>query len=232
MEDVTLGLLTAGFGAGTILLAVNTKRDGAARAAQRSAYFNDCTQLLGTPQIGRGTAGFPRLGGTYAGVAADLQVMPDTLTIRKLPSLWVMATLLCPLPLRATLNIMIRPMGVEPFSKFSTLDHQLIPPSGFPLDCAFRTDAPEGFLSEADLRHFSPVFDDPAVKELVISPKGLRITFLAEEAHRGRYLIFRDAEMGKTPLEPARLAPILDQLAGFFNHIIAASSVTAERKSA
>jgi hypothetical protein len=36
--------------------------------------------------------------------------------------------------------------------------------------------------------------------------------FLAEEADRGRYLLFRDAEMGLQPLAAARLLPQLETL--------------------
>jgi hypothetical protein len=50
------------------------------------------------------------------------------------------------------------------------------------------------------------------LKEAVLSPKGLRLTWLCEEAHRGRYLIFRDAEMGLAPLAPETLQPLLDAL--------------------
>lgn len=50
------------------------------------------------------------------------------------------------------------------------------------------------------------------MKELVISPKGLRLVLLGDEADRGRYLIFRDGEVGQTPLPPARLLPLLDAL--------------------
>jgi len=55
----------------------------------------------------------------------------------------------------------------------------------------------------------------------VISPKGLRIVILAEEADRGRYLIFREAEMGMEPLPPARLAPLLDRIARLREDILA-----------
>ncbi len=43
----------------------------------------------------------------------------------------------------------------------------------------------------------------------MISPKGLRLVILAEEADRGRYLLFRDAEMGRDPLDPARVSGLL-----------------------
>ncbi|NBR90139.1 MAG: hypothetical protein EBS68_09530 [Rhodobacteraceae bacterium] len=62
------------------------------------------------------------------------------------------------------------------------------------------------------ISHHAQIFDDPSIKELVISPKGLRIVILAEEAARGRFLIFRDAEMGLAPLPAAQIKPVLDRL--------------------
>ncbi len=59
------------------------------------------------------------------------------------------------------------------------------------------------------------------MKELVLSPRGLRIVILAEEADRGRYLIFREAEMGMDALPPARLAPLLDRLRALRKDILA-----------
>ena len=56
------------------------------------------------------------------------------------------------------------------------------------------------------------VFADPKVKELVISPKGLRLVILADEAERGRFLIFRDAEVGTFPLPAERLTPLISTL--------------------
>ena len=50
--------------------------------------------------------------------------------------------------------------------------------------------------------------------------------FLAEEADRGRYLIFRDAEMALTPLPAARIAPLLETLAALRDDLIAWSKET------
>ena len=68
---------------------------------------------------------------------------------------------------------------------------------------------------------------DPRVKELLISPKGLRLVILAEEAERGRYLIFRDAEMGMTPLPPARVEPLLAALTALRDDLVDWSQRTA-----
>lgn len=162
--------------------------------------------------MGQGVSGFARLGGHYHGVPADIQVLPDALTFRKLPALWVLVTLPSPLPVDATMNLMIRPTGIEPFSRFDTLPHQIDRPEDFPRDCAIRTDKGHSPLSEGLLRAHLHIFDDPKVKELVISPKGVRIVFLAEEAKRSRYLIYRDAEMGAAPLVGNLLKHKLEQL--------------------
>ena len=156
--------------------------------------------------------GFPRLSGRYQGALFDLQVVPDTLTYRKLPALWLLVTLAEPTPARATLDVMLRPRGVEPFSNFRDLAVQITTPPGFPEDCAIRSDAPrQRRLPIWCWTHLARL-DPDLLKEMVISPKGLRLVWLAEEADRTRYLAFRDAEMGKTPLAPALLEPLLAAL--------------------
>jgi hypothetical protein len=122
-----------------------------------------------------------------------------------------MLTLPEPLTIQVTLDLMARPSGNEAFSRFSTLPSVLPPVPGLPKDVAIHCD--DGLLPPADLlQAHADLFSDPRVKELVLSPKGLRIVILAEEADRGRYLIFREAEMGMTPLSADRIAPLLDRL--------------------
>lgn len=229
MEQLGLGLLGVGLGAGLALLTRQTLRAAQARGGDRRGYFDRCAETLGDPRRGESSAGFPRLAGRYGGQEFDLQAMPDTLTFRKLPALWVLVTLPTPLPLKATLDLMIRPTGVEPFSHFHTLSEQIAPPAGFPEDCALRTDAPEALPPEDFLEPHLGLFADPSVKELILSPKGLRISFLAEEANRGRYLIFRDAELGRTPLPFARILPYLDALLALRGDLLEPSAAPERR---
>ena len=187
-------------------------KQGRARSLARAAYFDNCKPLFTKLIAGWSPTGFARLSGQVQDVTIDLQVMPDTLTYRKLPALWLMATLAEPMPVGTGFHLMIRPRGVEPFSKFDTMEHQLAVPEGFPPDCAIRTDDPLQIPSEALLRRHLPLFADERMKELVISPQGLRLVWLAEEAPRGRYLIFRDAEMGLTPLPAAHASRLIAAL--------------------
>lgn len=206
---IPLGLAIAALG---LWLAFRLIAETRARTLARAGYFDAVKPLFDGGEARLQPTGFPRMTGRQQGLSFDLQVIPDTLTFRKLPALWVLVTLPEPMPLLATLNLMARPSGNEPFTRFTSLSQSLPTPECLPKDISVRSDD-AARIPPADLiaRH-ADLFSDPRIKELVLSPKGLRIVFLAEEADRGRYLIFREAEMGRTPLDPARLTPILDRL--------------------
>lgn len=197
-------------------------RAAGARRADRLAYFDDCQRLLSDVRIGRSADGFARLNGSVGGLLIDLQVLPDLLNFRKLPSLWLMVTLPVPQPVRGTTDFMMRPTGSEIFSRFGTLPIALSTPAAFPADLAVRTDDPAAAPGETVLDAVRAAFFSPKVKEVLISPRGLRIVWLAEEADRSRYLIFRDAELGRQPLSPRVLQPLLDHLLAIADAIAAA----------
>jgi hypothetical protein len=215
---IPLGLALAALG---LWLALRLIRESRARTTARASYFDAVKPLFNGGETRVQPTGFPRMTGRRDGLAFDLQAIPDTLTFRKLPALWVLVTLPVPLPLEATLNLLARPSGNEPFTKFASLPQSLPTPPDLPKEIAVRTDdasrlpPPDLIAAHADL------FQDPRVKELVLSPKGLRIVILAEEADRGRYLIFREVEMGRTPLPPSRLEPLLDRLAAIRKDVLA-----------
>lgn len=187
-------------------------RQSAKRRRWRAAYLDAVAPLFENQITALAATGFARLSGHYQGVQFDLQAVPDTLSYRKLPALWLLVTLTERMPTGATLDVMLRPTGVESFSNFRDLAVQIDTPHGFPADCALRCDDPAG-IPAADLivSHLARL-DQDQLKELVIAPKGLRIVWLAEEANRTRYLAFRDAEMGCSPLPAARLEPLLAAL--------------------
>lgn len=212
MDSLALGGIGAGLLVALIALLAQQRRAGAARQAARATFFDGCKGLFTDGLKAIAPTGFPRLSGRYRGQTFDLQAVPDTLTYRKLPALWVLVTLPTPQPVRATFDLMIRPGGYAPFSNFHALPDQITPPEGFPPDCAIRSDDPANLPDETLLRRHLPLFRDARMKELVISPKGLRLVWLAEEANRGRYLLFRDAEMGRDPLAPHSIRPLMDAL--------------------
>ena len=204
-----IAVLVAAFGLWQALRLAQAARH---RKTAHARYFDDVKSLFDGGETRPQPSSFPRMSGRKDDLTFDLQASPDSLTFRKLPALWVMVTLPHPLPIKATLDLMARPSGLEPFSRFNSLAQSLPPMPGLPAHVAVRCDDAAHVPPASLISHHAQIFDDPSVKELVISPKGLRIVILAEEAARGRFLIFRDAEMGLIPLPPARIKPLLDRL--------------------
>lgn len=221
VEKFLMALLAALIGTAFLYFLYRNIKEGRSRAAHRAAFLDDVQTLFTGGLKALNLDGFPRISGSYKGLTFDIQAVPDTLNVRKLPTLWLLVTLPEPMPVKATFDLMMRPRGVEMFSNQSQLPVQMAPDSGFPPDCTIRTDAP-GALPPRDLllRH-TGILQDGKAKELVISPKGLRIVWLAEEANRGRYLIFRDSEMGMSPFPAEELKPLLDYLIDLRTDILA-----------
>lgn len=204
-----IAALLAAFGLWQAVRLVQAARH---RKTAHARYFDDVKALLDGGETRLQPSGFSRMSGRKDDLTFDLQAIPDALTFRKLPALWVMVTLPHPLPVKATLDLMARPSGQEPFSHFNNLAQSLPPLPGLPAHVAMRCDDAAHVPPARLIAHHARIFDDPLVKELVISPNGLRIVILAEEAARGRFLIFRDAEMGLSPLPAAQIKPVLDRL--------------------
>ncbi len=151
----------------------------------------------------------------------DVQVVPDSLNVRKLPCLWLLVTVAEPLPVTGTFDVMLRATGAEAFSRFGGLPDQMSAPGGFPEGCTIRTDAPGPIPAVAAVGSYLSGLDKDRLKELVIAPKGLRLVWLLEQADRGRYLLFRDAEMGSYPLPPAVVLPLMDGLCALWGDVMA-----------
>jgi hypothetical protein len=209
---MALGLLVLALGGGLVWLALRLRAAAPVRAATRARYFDAVLPGLEGARQGRAPTGFPRVAGRMGGLELDLQVVPDSLTFRKLPALWLLVTALEPLPLSQRIHLMTRPRGVEPFSNIARLPVQTALPPGFPADAMLKSEAPLTADEAALLRLHLDLFDDPRVKELVLAPEGLRIVWLADEAERGRYLLFREAELGQEPLAPHALSPLVARL--------------------
>ncbi len=113
---IPLGLALAALG---LWLTLRLIRETRTRAQARASYFDAVKPLFHSGETRVQPTGFPRMTGRRDGLTFDLQAVPDTLTFRKLPALWVLITLPEPLPIDATLDLMARPSGNEPFTKFA-----------------------------------------------------------------------------------------------------------------
>ena len=225
-ESFSLVLLAALSGTAFLYLLYRRTLDSRSRAASRAAYLDEVQGLFSGGLKAINPDGFPRISGNYRGLTFDIQAVPDTLNVRKLPTLWLLVSLPRPLPVKATFDLMMRPRGVELFSKHASLPVQIEADSAFPHDCTIRTDEPLALPPRELLIRHTHILKNDNAKELVISPKGLRIVWLAEEADRGRYLIVRDSELGLTPFPAAQVKPLLEYLISLRQDLTAATEST------
>ena len=184
-----------------------------ARARSRAApglLFGKAADLLERPEIAQGgTIGSCLLTGRYDGHFVQVKTVIDTLAVRKLPSLWLMVTLPELLPVVATFDLMMRPAGPVTFSNFDQLAHTLPHPAGFPGDAVIHSDDPMHVLDTTVVAGHLKALFGAAGKELLITPKGLRMVSLLAEADRVRYGVFRQAAFGEVQLDPEVLRGII-----------------------
>lgn len=196
------------------LLYRDFQRRRAAVRDEPARLFSAVTPLLTDAKLRPSeAAGMHRLEGTYRGHTVSIRTVADTLALRKLPSLWLMVTLVRPQPFTATFDLMMRPAGPTTFSNFDFLPHSIATPAGFPEDAVLRSDDPAAMLPlEIAVAHVPSLFADLRMKELLVAPNGLRLVRLLAEGDRARYGVFRQADFGGVTIEPQLLRGMLDKL--------------------
>jgi hypothetical protein len=192
-------------------------RKAAATKQQRlqddERLFAEVRILFDEVRISDGASlGSKRLTGRFQTQTFQLQTITDTLATRKLPSLWLLITLPTPMPFTAKLDMMMRPAGPTSFSNFDFLNHTMPTPHGFPDHAVLRSDATENYPDLDLIKHHIGIFANPRLKELLISPQGLRIVFQVAEADRARYGVFREARFADTQIDRATVESVLNTL--------------------
>jgi hypothetical protein len=189
------------------------RREARKRANAPDVFFARVKPLIEEARYeGGDVAGYPQLVGRYHDLAVRLHPVIDTLAIRKLPSLWLLATIPDPLPLKATFDLMMRPAGPTTFSNFDRLPVTLERAPDLPPHAIVRTDDPQHVLPHHVVAPHLDIFADPRAKELLITPKGLRFVWQVAEADRVRYGVFRQAEFGEVALDPQLVRDLFDRL--------------------
>jgi hypothetical protein len=191
------------------------------RSAARTGYLDLCLPLFAEPRKSVADTGFARISGQYRGQMFDIQVVPDSLSLRKLPCLWLLVTLVEKLPVPGTFDVMLRATGAETFSKFGDLPELIAVPDRFPEACTIRSDTASDVPNAAAIARYMAGLDPARLKEVVVAPSGLRVVWLVQEADRGRYLLFRDAEMGAEALPSAVLEPLMQGLGALCRDVMA-----------
>lgn len=189
-------------------------RDHGALRASRRGILDACKPLLDDARITHGGDDFPSLHGTRRdGRRVHAALVPDTMTIRRLPQLWLSLTHFESRPQSPEYAVLVRPAGTEFYSLTSQYDHRLETPRGLPDEVLIRGSGP---AAQALLDRTAPVlariFHDPKVKEVAVTARGLRLVWQANEGRRGEHLLLRQSIFDGDGVSARDFEYLLDQL--------------------
>lgn len=194
------------------VLAYMYRRDRRRLRDSRARMYDDCAHLFdGAPRLAQDDVDFPVLEGRYRGYAVKLEPIVDYMAFRKVPSLWLLATVYCDNPSEGAFDFLVRPQNVEFWSPAWKMEISLPLPPGWPDFAIARTDG-RGDPPPLDrLQPHGCMFDDPKVKELLVTPRGVRIVYQADQAERAYYMVLRQLVFEGFRLDPLLVTALLDR---------------------
>lgn len=153
-----------------------------------------CAALLRNARLTHGGDAFPRLRGSYGGLDIDVQLICDTMVMRRLPQLWLQVTVLERRPDIGGVAALVRPAGYEFYSLTGVFEHVIEPPPLFPAETVVRGESQRAeHTFDLVSGPMAAILFDPAVKEVAVTREGLRIMRQAAEGRRGEHLLLRQA---------------------------------------
>lgn len=200
------------------LCALVYRRDRRRRLRQRARLLELVRPLLTDAQASLTPLGFPVLEGGYAGRRVKLELLLDQMALRKLPALWLLVTAYGETGSGGTLDLLLRPLGHETYSPSASLPRHLAPAPDWPAHLAVRGDE-DLALPLTALANQGDFLADPRAKALTVTPRGVRLVWLAHEGERAHYLVLRDAELGDFQVPAAAAEPLLRRAVGLLDSL-------------
>lgn len=209
MSILSTVLIALGAGAVGLLAA----REHRSIRGAREALLDECATVLEGPEISLCGDGFPRLVGRDRGRSVHVQLISDTMVVRRLPQLWVSVTILERPRDIPSLAVLIRPAGYEFYSLTTSLTHALSTPAALPQEVLIRgSDARAEHLLERLTPGLATILADPRVKEVAMTSKGVRIIRQAAEGRRGEHLLLRQPMFDDAKVAASDLAQLLEHI--------------------
>lgn len=189
---------------------------------ERSVLFDDCLSQFSDYKLSQSGTRYPQLRaqwscGTHT-YPVSLRAIPDTLQTRRLPPLWLIIDVRCALDLQGTLDVLVRPTGVEVFSPSRDLPYRHELPGHWPQNSLVKSslpDAPE-VLARID-QAACGLLADPYSKCLTIRPDGLRYVLQIAQSSQAHYMVLRNAYFGSQQLHPQHLRSKMALLGDILN---------------
>jgi len=178
--------------------------------SERRKLWDDCLSLLDGARVSQDEIDFPRLEGYYHGCRVTLEAIADHVAFRKLPQLWLRATVRADIAYGGVLDLLARPENVEFYSPIWSLPVTIDPPAGWPAHALVRTDSAGEMPPLSVVGRHLGIFDDSRAKELLITPRGVRVVYQLSQGQRAHYAVFRSVNFGLSRAQPHEVRRILD----------------------
>ncbi len=174
--------------------------------SERGKLWDECLWLLDGARLYQDEIDFPRLEGYYGGCRVTLEAIADHVAYRKLPQLWLRATMRIDIPHRGVLDLLARPENVEFYSPIWSLPVTVDPPAGWPAHALVRTDNVGEMPPLSVVGRHLGIFHDSRAKELLITPRGVRLVYQLAQGQRAHYAVFRSVnfELGRAQSHEVR----------------------------
>ncbi|MEA2284072.1 MAG: hypothetical protein QOJ21_115 [Solirubrobacteraceae bacterium] len=177
-------------------------------AAERRALLADAVPLLDDASISQHGIGYPTLNGADRGHRVTIQLVVDSLTLRRLPRLWLVVSVFRPTGLAGPVDILRDaqvPAMVTPSDRFR---HVHPTPAEWPGEVRVASPGP----SPPDLRPFdaaAAVLGEPETKGILAGPGGVRIVQELARGDRAHWRVVRRVKFDVDPLPAGRVARLM-----------------------
>ena len=199
--------------AGVAATAAMARRERRATLAHRTTIFDGCLGAFEESRKTTGRDGFPKIEGLIGGRSVTLKAVPDSLTTKRLPQLWVCVTLKAQLSIESDVAVLVRPTGAEFFALTHRLRARLSLPPSWPGEAMLRgSRLGAQTLVDAIEAPVAALLRDAKVKEVAVTRRGLRIVYQVDQGKRGEYLLLRQSAFADCELPSATLVKLLERL--------------------
>ncbi len=206
----TFGLLLLA-GCGAVILAVLHHRHVARVRADRGSLFDSCSAVLTDARVLRRGLDFPVLSGRWGAVPVRVEPVVDTLSMRTVPVLWLVATIGLPRPVAARLSVLARTCGTEFYSRHDEAGAPVQLGPAWPGSLAVRSDEPEELARQTDLLdRLAGFMADGQVKQVALSGATARVVWRCAGAASSTYRVTRRVDLTGVRADPVALGEVLD----------------------
>jgi hypothetical protein len=174
---------------------------------ERGAVLRSVEDLFTDVTVTQTGIGYPSLRGRWHGRWVKVELVVDTLALRQLPSLYMLVSILRPLPVRTPVDITMRWRPTDIVSAGNGFSYEHVVPTGWPADVRVTTPEPSLPPLEA-LDDFVEFLEQATTKGLLIAPGGVRVVHALASGAIGQYRVVRRPKFAFT-VEPERLETLM-----------------------